>query len=60
MATSHGVQQGYNANAMVDKKNQIITSAQVFGNGTDTKAMAPMLEETRKNLEAIGLEKPLE
>ena len=60
MATSHGVQQGYNANAMVDKKNQVITSAQVFGNGTDTKAMAPMLEETRKNLEAIGLENPLE
>lgn len=60
MATSHGVQQGYNANAMVDDKNQIITSAQVFGSGTDTKAMAPMLEETRKNLEAASIEKPLE
>jgi transposase len=56
MATSHGVQQGYNANAMVDDKNQIITSAQVFGSGTDTKAMAPMLEETRKNLEVVGIE----
>ena len=60
MATSHGVLQGYNANAMVDDKNQIITSAQVFGRGTDTKAMAPMLEETRKNLEAAGIEEPLE
>jgi hypothetical protein len=60
MATSHGVQQGYNANAMVDDKNQVITSAQVFGSGTDTKAMAPMLEETRKNIEAAGIEKPLE
>ena len=60
MATSHGVQQGYNANAMVDEKNQIITSAQVFGSGTDTKAMAPMLEETRTNLEAVGIEEPLE
>jgi len=30
MATSHGVQQGYNANARVDDKNQIITSAQVY------------------------------
>lgn len=60
MATSHGVQQGYNANAMVDDKNQVITSAQVFGSGTDTKAMAPMLEETRKNLEAAGFECPLE
>jgi hypothetical protein len=54
------VQQGYNANAMVDEKNQIITSAQVFGSGTDTKAMAPMLEETRTNLEAVGIEEPLE
>lgn len=60
MATSHGVQQGYNANAMVDDKNQVITSAEVFGSGTDTKAMAPMLEETRKNLEAAGFEAPLE
>ncbi len=60
MATSHGVQQGYNANAMVDDKNQIITSAQVFGSGTDTKAMAPILEEARNNLEAIGIKKPLE
>jgi hypothetical protein len=60
MATSHGVQQGYNANAMVDEKNQIITSAQVFGSGTDTKAMSPMLEEARANLEAAGIEEPLE
>lgn len=45
---------------MVDDKNQIITSAQAFGSGTDTKAMAPMLEETRKNLEAAGIETPLE
>ena len=60
MATSHGVQLGYNANAMVDDKNQIITSAQVFGSGTDTKAMAPMMEEAKKNLEAAGIEKPLE
>jgi hypothetical protein len=29
MATSHGVLHGYNANAMVNDKNQIITSAQV-------------------------------
>jgi transposase len=60
MATSHGVLQGYNANAMVDDKNQIITSAQVFGSGTDTKALAPMLEEARNNLEAAGIEEPLE
>ena len=60
MATSHGVQQGYNANAMVDDKHQIITSAEVFGSGTDTKAMGPMLEGARKNLKASGIENPLE
>jgi hypothetical protein len=37
---------------MVDAKNQVITRAQVFGNGTDTKTMAPMLKQTRKNLQA--------
>ena len=60
MATSHGVVQGYNANAVVDSKRQVVTSAEVFGSGTDTKAMAPMLEETKKNLEAAGVKKPLE
>lgn len=60
MATSHGVQQGYNANAVVDAKSQIVTNAEVFGSGTDSKNMAPMLEGARKNLEAIGMEKPLE
>ena len=36
MATSHGVQQGYNANAVVDSKSQVVTSAEVFGTGTDS------------------------
>jgi transposase len=60
MATSHGVQQGYNANAMVDAKKQIVTNAEVFGSGTDSKNMAPMLEGAKKNLEAIGWKKSLE
>jgi transposase len=60
MATSHGVQQGYNANAVVDAKSQIVTTAEVFGSGTDSKNMAPMLKGARENLEAIGMEKPLE
>ena len=60
MATSHGVQQGYNANAVVDDKKQIVTNAEVFGSGTDSKNMAPMLEGAKENLEAIGWDKPLE
>jgi hypothetical protein len=45
---------------MVDAKNQVVTSAQVFGKGTDTKAMAPMLKQTRKNLHATDHEWELE
>lgn len=45
---------------MVDDKHQIITSAQVFGSGTDTKAMGPMLEGAKKNFKAAGIKNPLE
>jgi len=59
MPSSHGVIQGYNANAMVDAKNQVIVHAQAFGNGEDHGHMGPMLEGTRERLEAIGKETPL-
>jgi len=58
-ATSHGVVQGYNANAMVDAKHQIITHAQVFGSGSDSANMQPMLEGAKKRLEGIGNKDPL-
>ncbi len=60
MATSHGVVQGYNANAMVDDKRQIVTHAQVFGSGSDSSNMEPMLDGAKGRLEAIGKKKPLE
>jgi transposase len=59
MATSHGVVQGYNANAMVDEKHQVIVNAEAFGKGEDSNSMAPMLKGTKENLEAIGKEEPL-
>ncbi len=55
MATSHGVIQGYNANAMVDEAHQVIVQADAFGNGNDGQLMRPMLEGAKRNLEAIGL-----
>lgn len=58
-ATSHGVLQGYNANAMVDEKHQTIVNAKAFGKGEDSNLMEPMLEGTMKNLEAIGIKEPL-
>jgi len=59
MATSHGVVQGYNANAIVDEKHQIVVHASASGKGEDSINMGPMLEGAQENLEAIGWEEPL-
>ncbi len=59
MATSHGVLQGYNANAIVDEKHQIVMHAEVFGKGEDSSIMEPMLEGAKEKLEAAGWEEPL-
>ena len=59
LATSHGVLQGYNANAIVDEKHQIVLDAAVFGKGEDGTNMEPMLKGAKENLEAIGWEVPL-
>lgn len=58
-ATSHGVLQGYNANAMVDEKNQVIVHAEAFGKGEDSSLMEPMLQGAKENLEAAGIKEPL-
>ncbi|MFQ5486487.1 MAG: IS1182 family transposase, partial [Desulfobacterales bacterium] len=54
MPTSHGVIQGYNAQALVDSKNQIIVHPEVFGNGQDHDNLEPMLEGAKNNMQAIG------
>jgi len=59
MATSHGVLQGYNANAIVDEKHQIVMHAEAFGKGEDSSIMEPMLEGAKEKLEAAGWEEPL-
>ena len=59
MATSHGVLQGYNANAIVDEKHQIVMHAEAFGKGEDSSIMGKMLEGAKEKLEAAGWENPL-
>jgi len=59
LTSSHGVLQGYNANAIVDEKNQIVVHAEAFGKGEDSTHMEPMLEGTKEKLEAIGWNIPL-
>ena len=59
LTSSHGVIQGYNANAVVDEKNQVVMHASAFGNSSDSTHMRPMLEGAKDNLEAIGWRDPL-
>ena len=59
LTSSHGVLQGYNANAIVDEKHQIVVHAAVFGKGEDGTNMEPMLKGAKENLESIGWEEPL-
>jgi transposase len=54
MATSHGVVQGYNAEAMVDSKHQIVVNAEAFGEGGDSGAARSMLAGAQANLEVAG------
>jgi transposase len=53
MPSSHGVVQGYNAQALVDSKHQIILAAETFAS-QDHENLKPMLEGAKKNAVAIG------
>jgi transposase len=53
MTTSHGVVQGYNAQALVDSKHQVILAAEAFAS-QDHENLKPMLDDAKKNVVAIG------
>jgi transposase len=53
MPSSHGVIQGYNAQALVDSKHQVILAAETFAS-QDHENLAPMLAGAKKNLVSIG------
>lgn len=54
MKSSHGIIQGYNANAMVDAKHQVIVHGEAFGEGDDGAVAGAMLQGAQSNLEATG------
>jgi transposase len=54
MLTSHGTIQGYNGQALVDKRHQVIVHAEAFGEGQDQHHIPPMLEGAKENMEEIG------
>jgi len=53
MPSSHGVVQGYNAQALVDSKHQVILAAEAFAS-QDHENLKPMLDGAKKNVAAIG------
>jgi transposase len=54
MRTSHGVVQGYNSQALVDAKHQVILHAEAFGRGQDHAHGPPMLDGAVENLKSLG------
>ena len=55
MKSSHGIVQGYNANACVDGAHQVVVHAEAFSEGDDGAAAAPMLEGAAVNLAIAGM-----
>ena len=56
MMTSHGVVQGYNSQALIDAKRQVIVHGEAFGNGQDHGHIPPMLSGALENLQSLGHE----
>ena len=56
MSTSHGVIQGYNAQALVDEKHQIIVHGAASGKGQDNDQLEQIMDGAKANMEAIGKE----
>ena len=54
MKTSNGVIQGYNAQALVDSRHQVIVEADAFGNGTDHHHLKPVIDGAKENMMSIG------
>jgi hypothetical protein len=54
MTTSHGVIQGYNAQAAVDSKHQIIVFADAGDSGQDDEHLIPVVDGVKENLKAVG------
>jgi transposase len=56
MMTSHGAIQGYNSQAFIDGKYQVIVHGEAFGDGQDHGHIPPMLTGALANLQSLGHE----
>ena len=59
MKSSHGVIQGYDGVAVVDRKHQVVVHAEVFGQPQEHELLEPMVNGTRENFKAIGAERDI-
>jgi len=57
MHTSHGTVQGYNGQAIVDSKHQVIVHGEAIGKGLDNANLPPVIDGAKQNLESIGKHK---
>jgi hypothetical protein len=54
MATSHGVIQGYNGQALVDDQHQIIVAAEAFGDGQDAQNLTRLMPRAKTVIQRLG------
>ena len=54
MHTSHGTVQGYNSQAIVDSKHQVIVHGEALGRGPDNENLSPVVDGAKENLQSIG------
>jgi transposase len=54
MTTAHGTIQGYNGQALVDAKHQVIVAGEAFGWGQDDYHVKPVVTGAQENMKAIG------
>ena len=54
MWSGHGLIQGYNSQALIDRKHQVIIHAEAFGHSQDYAHGPPMLDGAMQNLRGLG------
>jgi hypothetical protein len=54
LVTSRGTYQGYNGQALVDSKHQVIVHGEAFGRGQDVEHVSPMIRGAKKNMGKLG------
>ena len=54
MYTSHGTVQGYNSQALVDSKHQVIVHGEALGRGPDNENLSPVIDGAKENLQSLG------